>query len=100
MEVIDFLFYGIVGDAGIVAQTCAISDFGVETLAGGQSFVFLDERENVERHLVVSAPRHIREAIINDSRHNVNVFFENRLRVDRKRCASRQAGQLLYGAEI
>lgn len=44
---------------GAVLQPGAIADLGVETLAGCQSFVFLDEREQVERHLIVAAPRNV-----------------------------------------
>ena len=34
-------------------------DLGVEALAGFQSSVFLDEREQVEWHLIVSALRNV-----------------------------------------
>jgi len=61
---------------GYIPQAGFVADLGVETLAGCQSFVFLNEREDVERHLIVAAPRHIREAIINDSRYDVNVLLE------------------------
>jgi len=69
-------------------------------LAGCQSFVFLDKHENVERHFIVAAPRHIREAIINDSRHDVNVLLENGSGVYRKRSASLEAGLVFNGVKI
>ena len=76
-EVLDFLFYGIGGDARIIPQPCAIADLGVEALAGGEGFVFLYEVENIERHLIVAAPRNVREFIVYDGRHDVNVLAEH-----------------------
>lgn len=85
---------------GIVAQPCAIAHFGVEALAGGESFVFLYEVEDIERHLVVAAPRDIRELIVYERRHYVDVLPEHRLRIDGERCTGIKTGQLLQGAEI
>ena len=42
-EVLDFILDRGGGDAGIILQAGAIADLGVETLAGCQSFVFLNE---------------------------------------------------------
>jgi len=93
-EVLDFAFDGGGGDAGIKPQTGTVADLGVETLAGYQSCIFLNERENVERHLIVTSPRNIREPVIDNSRHNVNVILENGSGVDRKRNTSLKAGQV------
>jgi len=99
-EVLDFALDSGGGNAGIIPQAGAVADLGVETLTSGECFVFLDERENVERHLVVAAPRHIREAIINDSRHDIHVLLENGSGVYRKRSASLEAGQVFNGVKI
>lgn len=99
-EVLDFLFYGIGGDARIIPQPCAIADLGVEALAGGEGFVFLYEVENIERHLIVAAPRDIGELIVYERRHYVGVLTEHRLRIDGERCTGFKTGQLLHGAEI
>ena len=58
-EVLDIILDLCGGFVGAVLQPGAIADLGVETLAGCQSFVFLDEREQVERHLIIAAPRDI-----------------------------------------
>jgi len=50
-EVLDFALDCSGGYAGIIPQAGAVADLGVETLAGCQSFVFLDKRDNVKRHL-------------------------------------------------
>ena len=63
-------------------------------------FVFLDEREQVERHLIVAAPRHIRERIIYDGRHNIHVLAEHGSRVDGERGAGFIARQRLNGVII
>ena len=76
-EVFDIILDLCGGFGGAVLQPLTVADLGVETLAGCQSFVFLDEREQVERHLIVAAPRNIRESIVNDSRHNIHVFAEH-----------------------
>lgn len=99
-EVLDFILDRGGGDAGIIPQPCAIAHLGVEALAGGESFVFLYEVENIERHLVVAAPRYIRELIVYERRHDVGVFAEHRLRIDGERCTGFKTGQLLHGAEI
>lgn len=39
----------------IVLQPFTLADLGVEALADFQSFIFLDEREQVKRHLIVAA---------------------------------------------
>lgn len=56
-EVLDFALDLGGGDAGIIPQAGAITDLGVEYLTSGEGFVLLNEIENVERHLVVAAPR-------------------------------------------
>ena len=75
-EVLDIILDLCGGFGGAVLQPGSIADLGVETLAGCQSFVFLDEREQVERHLIVAAPRNIAKAIVYDSRHNIHVLLE------------------------
>lgn len=99
-EVLDFILDRGGGDAGIIPQPCAIADLGVEALAGGEGFVFLYEVENIERHLVVAAPRDIRELIVYERRHDVGVLPEHRLRIDGERSTGFKTGQLLHGAEI
>ena len=44
------------GCARVVDKATAVADFGVEHLAGGESFIGLDEVDDVIRHLVVGAP--------------------------------------------
>lgn len=58
-EVIDSRLDRCGGFGGAVLQSRTIADLGVEALAGCQSFVFLDEREQVKRHLIVAAPRNV-----------------------------------------
>lgn len=81
-------------------QTRPEADLGVKELAGCQRLVLLDKTDDVERHLVVAAPRHIAEAIVNDSRNDVDVFLEDRRRVDGERGAGFVARQRLNGIEI
>ena len=50
---------GFRGYAGVIDQSGAVADFRIEDLAGGEGFVALYEVDNVIRHLIVSAPRHI-----------------------------------------
>ena len=76
-EVIDSRLDRCGGFGGAVLQPRTVADLGVEALAGCQSFVFLDEREQVERHLIVAAPRDIGKGIVYDSRHNIHVLLEN-----------------------
>lgn len=42
------------GFGGAVLQPRTVADLGVETLAGSECFVLFDEREQVERHLIIS----------------------------------------------
>ena len=58
-------------------------------LARGERLVVLDELQYVEWHIVVASPRHIRKRVVDDDRHDVNVFFEDRWRVHLKRRPSR-----------
>lgn len=53
-EVLDIILDLCGGFGGAILQPGSVADFGVETLAGCQCFVFLDEREQVERHLIIS----------------------------------------------
>ncbi|MCM1139953.1 MAG: hypothetical protein NC453_15410, partial [Muribaculum sp.] len=94
-EVIDFILDRGGGDAGIIPQAGAIADLGIKHLAGGQRLVFLDKVDNVERHEVVAAPRHIRQPLVDYNRHNANVLAEHRCGVDRKRGAALIARQRL-----
>lgn len=63
-------------------------------------FVFLYEREQVERHLVVAVPRNIRERIVYDVRHDVNVLTEHGGGVDGESGAGLIARQRLNGIKI
>lgn len=99
-EVLDLRLDGSGGFGGAVLQPGSVADLGVETLAGCQSFVFLDEREQVERHLIVAAPRNIAKSIVYDGRHDVNVLTEHGGRVDGERGAGFIARQRLNGVEI
>lgn len=58
-KILDFALDLGGGDAGIIPQAGAIADLGVEYLTSGERFVFLDEIENVERHLIVATPGNI-----------------------------------------
>ena len=60
-EVFDIILDLCGGFGGAILQPRTIAALGIETLAGCQCFVFLDEREQVERHLIVAAPRNMRE---------------------------------------
>ena len=44
------------GCARVVDKAAAVADFGVEHLAGGESFIGLNEVDDVIRHLVVCTP--------------------------------------------
>ena len=99
-EVPDIIFDLCGGFGGAILQPRTIADLGVETLAGCQSFVFLDEREQVERHLIVAAPRNVRERIIYDGRHYIHVLLEHGSRVDGKRGTGFIARQRFNGVEI
>lgn len=99
-EVLDCTLDGSGGFGDAVLQAGSVADLGVETLAGCQSFVFLDEREQVERHLIVAAPGDIRERIVYESRHNVNVLTEHGGRVDGERGAGLEARKRLDGIVV
>ena len=58
-EVLDSRLDRCGGFGGAILQPRTVADLGVEALAGCQSFVFFDEREQVERHLIVAAPRNV-----------------------------------------
>lgn len=94
-EVIDSRLNRCGGFGGAVLQPRTVADLGVEALAGCQSFVFFDEREQVERHLIVAAPRNIAKAIVYDSRHNIHVLLEYGRGVDCERCAGLEARKRL-----
>ena len=74
---------GFRGYAGVIDQSGAVADFRIEDLAGGEGFVAFDEVENIVRHLIVCAPRHIFD-IAECGGHNVAVLAENCGRVDGK----------------
>lgn len=93
-EVIDSRLDRCGGFGGAVLQPRTVADLGVEALAGCQSFVFLDEREQVEWHLIVAAPRDIRECIVYDSRHNIHVLLEYGRGINGERCAGLEAGSV------
>lgn len=99
-EVLDFRLDFSGGDAGIIPQAGAIADLGVEYMTSGDGFVLLDVLDDFERHLVVAAPRDIREIFVNDRRHNVNFLTEDCGRVDGKRGTGFIAPHVLYGVEI
>ena len=94
-EVLDFILDLGGGDAGIIPQAGAIADLGVEYLTSGEGFVLLDVLDDFERHLVVAAPRDIREIFVNYCRHNVNLLTEDCGRVDGERCTGFIAGHVL-----
>ena len=77
-EVLDFALDGGSSKTSVVAQTAAETDFSIKHLARGERLVVLDELQYVERHIVVASPRHIRKRVVDDDRHDVNVFFEDR----------------------
>lgn len=58
-DVEDFTLDGSGGFGDAVLQAGSVADFGIETLAGCECFVLLDEREQVERHLIVAASGNI-----------------------------------------
>lgn len=99
-EVLDFTLDSRLLTLDFVLQTRPEADLGIKELAGCQRLVLLDKVDNVEGHLIVAAPRHIAEAIVNDSRHDVNILFEYGGRVDSERGAGFIARQRLYGVEI
>lgn len=99
-EVLDCTLDGSGGFGDAVLQAGSVADLGVEALAGCQCFVLLDEREQVERHLIVAAPRNVAQAIVYDSRHDVNVLTEYGGRVDGERGAGFIARQRLDGIKI
>ncbi len=57
-------------------------------------------REQVEWHLIVAAPRNVRERIVYDGRHDVNVLSENGGGVDGERGAGFIARQRLDGVVV
>ena len=77
-EVLDFTLDGCGSKTSVVAETAAETDFSIKHLARGERLVVLDELQYVERHIVVATPRHIRKRVVDDDRHDVNVFFEDR----------------------
>ena len=77
-DVLDFALDGCGGKTSVVAQTATETDFSIEHLARGERLVVLNEFQYVEWHFVVASPRHIRKCVVNDDRHDVNVFFEDR----------------------
>lgn len=99
-EVIDSRLDRCGGFGGAVLQPRTVAALCVETLAGRQSFVSLDEREQVERHLIVAAPRNIAMAIVYDSRHNIHVLLEYRRGIDGERCPSLEARKRLGGVKV
>ena len=99
-EVIDSRLDRCGGFGGAVLQSRTIADLGVEALAGCQSFVFFDESKQVERHLIVAAPRNIAKAIVYDSRHNIHVLLEYGRGIDGERSAGLEARKRFNGIEI
>ena len=77
-EVLDFALDGGGSKTSVVAETAAETDFSIKHLARGERLVVLDELQYVEWHIVVASPRHIRKRVVDDDRHDVNVFFEDR----------------------
>ena len=91
-EVLDLLLDRRAALVGVVFQSAAVADFGIEHLACGERLVALDEFKDVVGHGVVAAPGHIGERVVNDSRHNVRVFLEDLTAVNLKRSTRVQAG--------
>ena len=77
-EVLDFALDGCGSKTSVVAETAAKTDFCIKHLARGERLIVLDELQYVEWHIVVASPRHIRKRVVDDDRHDVNVFFEDR----------------------
>lgn len=99
-EVIDSRLDRCGGFGGAVLQPRTIADLGVEALAGCQSFVFLDERVQVERHLIVAVPRNIRESIVYDSRHNIHILLEHGRGIDSERGTGLKARKRLDRVKV
>lgn len=82
----------------------------IEHLTGRKHLVLFDKREDVERHLiathaigelkVVAAPRHITDAIGEDSRHDIDILLKRRRRIDGERGTGLIARQRLNGRKI
>ena len=84
-KVLDVCGDGIGGMGGVVLEAGAVAHFGVEHLTGGEGFVTLDKVDDVEGHKVRGTPRHICVGVGEDSRRNLAVLFENRLRLGESR---------------
>ncbi len=80
-KVLDFGGDGIGGLGGVVLEAGAVAHFGVEHLTGGEGFVRFYQVDYVERHKVGGTPRHICVGVGEDSRRNLAVLLENRLRL-------------------
>lgn len=76
-EIIDSRLDRCEGFGGAILQPRTVVHLGVETLAGGESIVLFYEVEDVEKHLIVAAPRDIGKAIVCDSRHNIHALNEH-----------------------
>ena len=83
-----------------LAQDCWWFFQAPYTLCRRQNKGRREPREQVERHLIDAAPGNIREAIVNDGRHNIHVFAEYWHGVDDKCCTSLEAWQVFNGVEI
>jgi hypothetical protein len=99
-KVLDFIPDLCSGYAGIIPQSGAIADLGVEHLTSGEGIVLLDVLDDFERHKVVTTPRNVREMFVNDCRHNIDFLAEDCGRVDSERGAGFIARQRLDGIKI
>ena len=62
----------------LVHKSVPVAHLCIKHLARGERLVVLDEFQYVEWHIVVATPRHIRKRVVDDDRHDFNVFFEDR----------------------
>lgn len=99
-EVLDFTLDLWRSDAGVVAQPRPVAYLGIEYLVGCECFVLFYERKDVERHLIIAAPRHIADAVGKDGRHNVDILLEYGCGADGERRPCLKAGNAFYGVEI
>lgn len=80
-KVLDFALDGLGGVGYVVDKAGAVADFGIEHLTGGEGFVRFYQVDDVERHLIRTALRHIAVGVGEDCGRNLAVLLEYRLRL-------------------
>ena len=80
-KVLDFALDGLGGVGYVVDKAGAVADFDIEHLTGGEGFVRFYQVDDVERHLIRTAPRHIAVGVGEDCGRNLAVLLEYRLRL-------------------